>query len=667
MRSSTIALAWLAALSVASVNSPAGAGEQETAAGRRLPKVVANDNRIAAGSLRDGVLTLRLVAATALWQPEGQGDADPARTIQAFAEEGRQPLVPGPLVRVPEGTLIRLSVRNDLPAALRLHGAMTRPCKDDDFSEIAPGATGAFEFKAGKPGTYFYWGSTTPGSIVARRGVDTTLTGAFIVDGTGHRSDPDEQTFVIIDFVGQLKPTGVRPVSFTINGRSWPYTERQTLAFGKAVTWRVINGSFGLHPMHLHGTFFTVESLGTYARDTLYESDARRLVTTEPLAPGATMTMRWVPDRVGKWMFHCHVLSHVSHDLRRGDDPAPTQHSGSGSNAGSSSSHHDVERSMAGLVIGITVLPGDETAAPDLEPHEYRPVRMVMKTVPNRYGADRGFTIGIVDPDAPMSKPKPPASPSMLQPTEGDPLALRLPSPSPTLVLTKGEPVRITLVNEMAEETSIHWHGIELESLNDGVAGWSGDGTQITKPVPAGGSLDVWFTPPRAGTFIYHTHGHDKHQLSSGLYGAVVVLPHRKSFNPAVDKVILIGGSGPDSISATLFAPFEVNRSTNPPPMIIHAGTTYRFRLINISPNAAANVTLAGPKGPVQWRAVAKDGADLPPSQATVRSARQQVTVGETYDFEYQPEGPMELRLDVARRLQPVVTAMAVVVAPQQP
>lgn len=643
------ALVLVLAPTVLSAQPPPSTGAQ-AASGRNLRKVVANDNRIAAGGLKDGVLTLRLVAASADWQPEGQGDSDPTRTIQAFAEEGRAPLVPGPLVRVPEGTLIRLSVRNDLPNVLRLYGALTRPCNAEGFSEIAPGTTSDLQFKAGAPGTYFYWGTTTRASMASRRGVDTTLTGAFIVDPADSRVDPDERTFVIVDFVGDLNPAGVRRVSFTINGRSWPYTERHTLDFGKAVTWRVVNGSFGLHPMHLHGTFYTVESLGSYASDTIYESDARRLVTTEALAPGSTMTMRWVPDRVGKWMFHCHVLSHVSHELRRGDDTA------------SSSAHHDVERAMAGLVIGITVLPGDETAAPDLEPHRYRPIRMVMKTVPNRYGSDRGFSIGIIDSDAPPPKPQPPASLSMPAPPQSGPA-----SASPTLVLTKGEPVRITLVNEMTEETSIHWHGIELESINDGVAGWSGDGTQITKPVPAGGSLDVWFTPPRAGTFIFHTHAHDRHQLSSGLYGAVLVLPDRKAFDPGVDKVILIGGSGPESISATLFAPFEVNRSSNPPPMIIKAGMKYRFRLINISPNAAANVTLVGPTGPVQWKAVAKDGADLPPSQATPRPARQQVAVGETYDFEYQPEGPMELRLDVARRLQPVVTAMAVLVESRQP
>ena len=71
-----------------------------------------NDNLHPAGELKDGVLTLRLVATVARWQPEGQSANDPVRLVQVFGEEGKAPQIPGPLVRVPEGTEIRMSVRN---------------------------------------------------------------------------------------------------------------------------------------------------------------------------------------------------------------------------------------------------------------------------------------------------------------------------------------------------------------------------------------------------------------------------------------------------------------------------------------------------------------------------------------------------------------------------
>jgi hypothetical protein len=41
---------------------------------------------------------------------------------------------------------------------------------------------------------------------------------------------------------------------------------------------------------------------------------------------------------------------------------------------------------------------------------------------------------------------------------------------------------------------------------------------------------------------------------------------------------------------------------------------------------------------PVQWKIIAKDGADLPPAQLQRTSADLGITVGETYDVEYQAD-----------------------------
>ena len=356
--------------------------------------------------------------------------------------------------------------------------------------------------------------------------MDSQLSGAFIVDPALGREEHDDRIFVMTEFIGSPTASGLEPASLAINGRSWPYTERLALPFGKAVTWRVVNATFGTHPMHLHGTFYSVESLGDYARGTIYDHDSRRLVTTEAMSSGATMTMRWVPDRVGNWLFHCHIQAHVTGDLRAADQAPGASHAASGHGT------HDVERSMAGLVLGINILPGDETAAPDLEPHTYRPLTIEIESFPNRYGTNPGYGFRIIDPELAVAAAGAPGS-------QAGP-----PNPSPTLVLQKNEPVMLRMANKTTQDTTIHWHGIELESYNDGVAGWSGDTRQTTKLVPANGTLDVWFTPPRAGTFIYHTHAHDVHQLSSGMYSALLVVPDRAKFNAEVEKVVLLGGPG---------------------------------------------------------------------------------------------------------------------------
>jgi FtsP/CotA-like multicopper oxidase with cupredoxin domain len=101
-----------------------------------------------------------------------------------------------------------------------------------------------------------------------------------------------------------------------INGRAWPYTERLTYEVGDPVHWRWINAAQGNHPMHLHGSYYTVDSIGDGERDTLLNSEQRPLVVTELMRPGTTMSLTWTPQEPGNWLFHCHVLAHISPALR---------------------------------------------------------------------------------------------------------------------------------------------------------------------------------------------------------------------------------------------------------------------------------------------------------------------------------------------------------------
>jgi len=51
--------------------------------------------------------------------------------------------------------------------------------------------------------------------------------------------------------------------------------------------------------------------------------------------------------------------------------------------------------------------------------------------------------------------------------------------PGPVLELKRGQPVRIVVRNNLDEPTSIHWHGLEIESFPDGVPNWSGLGAKV--------------------------------------------------------------------------------------------------------------------------------------------------------------------------------------------
>ena len=88
-------------------------------------RVTINDNRTAAGLLNGTTLTMRLEARLGKWHPDR--DSDPGVVVKAFAVDGGPLQVPGPIIRVREGTDIRASVRNSLTEPLVLHGFYSRP------------------------------------------------------------------------------------------------------------------------------------------------------------------------------------------------------------------------------------------------------------------------------------------------------------------------------------------------------------------------------------------------------------------------------------------------------------------------------------------------------------------------------------------------------------
>jgi len=392
---------------------------------------------------------------------------------------------------------------------------------------------------------------------------------------------------------------------------------------GEPVHWRLINTSFFDHPMHLHGHYFRVTSEGNGETDKPLPSERQRLVVTDRMLIGDTRSVELLLDHEGRWLFHCHLLVHMSGEYRFMELlPA-------GSNMPALGMHHSMADAtgMSGIVLGITVLPGATSATPVVSATPPRQIRLLVRERPGseRYSAATVFQL------QEGSQPPPLEAATV---------------PGPPLVLTQGEPVEITVVNQLPEPTAVHWHGIELDSYYDGVPVWGGAGDKHAPAVMPGQSFVARFAPPRAGTFIYHTHWHDFRQLIGGLYGPLIVLPPGQKYDPETDKTMVIGLGGADDQKA----PLLLNGSAQPEPLHLKSGVAYRLRLINMTPNnGGLQVSLLAGASPVRWRALAKDGADLPPAQGIEQEARQVVAVGETYDFEFQPAAAGDLRLEVLR------------------
>ncbi|HMA01705.1 MAG TPA: multicopper oxidase domain-containing protein, partial [Gemmatimonadaceae bacterium] len=334
----------------------AGAGARSVAIGHAdAEPATPNDNRTPAGALANGVLTVSLELRSSLWMPNG--DSGFALPIAAFAESGKPASIPGPLIRVPSGTEIRISVRNQLDVRAVLHGLRDHDGIADSVA-LAPGEAREIDFIARAVGTHFYYARTTSTPDIMSRGADSQLAGALIVDPPGASeagSSAHDRVLVITAWEDARRDSSMRygkAQLFAINGLSWPHTEHLSYAVGDTVRWRVINASQHGHPMHLHGFYFSVLSHGTTLEDTLYDPASRRNAVTEAMLAASTMSLQWVPDRAGNWLYHCHFINHVDTDIRLADAPRRAM-------VGMTRTH--LADAMSGLVMTISVR---DTAAP---------------------------------------------------------------------------------------------------------------------------------------------------------------------------------------------------------------------------------------------------------------------------------------------------------------
>jgi manganese oxidase len=251
-------------------------------------------------------------------------------------------------------------VRNPLDRTLVVHGLSSRWQAVLDSLVVPAGEVRTARFTADVAGTFHYWGTTTGAGIADARFEDSQLNGAFIVDAPGEARRDERVLLMSLYFAGrdaEGEPDFALE-TFAINGRPWPHTQRLTYTEGDTAHWRVINLTERGHPMHLHGFYFQVESVGDGHRDVRRWPSERRLVVTEAMATGATMRISWVAERPGGWLFHCHLGFHVL------PNAAPGQYADGEARFNATINPHDhgdphshVVDGMGGLMMAMEVLP----------------------------------------------------------------------------------------------------------------------------------------------------------------------------------------------------------------------------------------------------------------------------------------------------------------------
>ncbi|HVF41138.1 MAG TPA: multicopper oxidase domain-containing protein [Gemmatimonadaceae bacterium] len=615
------------------------------------PMVAINHNRVAAGTLANRTLTLALDIVEAAWRAEGPGD--PVVRILALAERGKVPQVPGPLLRAEAGTTVRLTLRNRSDSAVMMGGFRQSLSATDDTLHLAAGATREITFKLDSVGTFFYWGVLKGLQNWRQRDwLDSQLTGAFVVDPPGTTPEKRrDRVWVVTEWFHSYPDRPFESV-LVFNGKAWPHNDRLTLKQGDSVHWRFINAAAIEHPMHLHGFYFRVTHRGGERADTSIAPALQPLQNMQVMQQGGTMSISWVPTTPGNWVFHCHFASHVGDHVSLHGSPDPHlahgEHDAAGAvgvKGGPAKGHDDKSggHQMRGLVIGMHVTPARGYREPTVA--NRRTLRLLAQKRPlSLLGGQTAY--GFV-----------------LQQGDSAPPRDAVQIPGPILELRRGEPVRMVVKNNMDEPTGVHWHGLEIESFPDGVPGFSGIGTRIMPPIAPADSFVAEFTPPRSGTFPYHSHLHELRQIGSGMYGAIIVSDAPR--DTTHDHVVVAGGGGLPVFDKAGPSFLLVNGRMRPRPLRMTMGESHRIRIVSIHADNILRFRLGDDSTVASWKPIARDGADLPSALQAARTATVEMGPGETADFTYVPTKSGSMTLEVWMWPTGARVALPIIVSPR--
>jgi FtsP/CotA-like multicopper oxidase with cupredoxin domain len=215
--------------------------------------------------------------------------------------------------------------------------------------------------------------------------------------------------------------------------------------------------------------------------------------------------------------------------------------------------------------------------------------------------------------------------------------------PGPTIRVTEGDTLRVTLRNDLDQDTSIHWHGLHVPNAMDGVPGLT------QPPIRPLETFTYEFTASHAGTFMYHPHVNSVAQIDSGLYGLLIIDPQTQDPTRFDRQFTMLLGAwqvsgqapaahgGPTAgdvdvgrVGAGMdmgYNYFSINGKAFPAvePWTVRQGDLVRVRIANIS-NLAHPMHLHGQ----EFKVIAKDGEPLRDQWVGNTLS---VGAGETYDI----------------------------------
>ena len=238
----------------------------------------------------------------------------PGRTLDLWGFNGS---APGPTIQANEGDRVRIVFENHLPEPTGIHWhGLELPIEMDGVPGIGqkpvmPGERFVYEFPLHQNGTFFYHPHMAMQEMVG-------MLGGFIIHPRTAYSPRVDKDYLIALQEYAVLPNSTIPNSMnmefnwlTFNGKAGPASTPLIIKHGERVRIRIINLGMDHHPIHLHGfTFWETGREGARQPDTLWHRGNTTLVGV-----AQARDIEFMADRLGDWMFHCHLPHHMMNQM----------------------------------------------------------------------------------------------------------------------------------------------------------------------------------------------------------------------------------------------------------------------------------------------------------------------------------------------------------------
>jgi manganese oxidase len=314
------------AAALAQVTQPERPATKQPSTGTPVP-VITPDIADLPFTMDNGVKVFNLVA-----EPVKQMII-PGRTFDLWGFNGS---APGPTIQANDGDRIRIVFENRLPEPTGIHWhGLELPIEMDGVPGIGqkpvmPGEKFVYEFPLHQNGTFFYHSHMAMQEMVG-------MLGGFIIHPKTPYSPRVDKDYLIALQEYAVLPNSTIPNSMsmefnwlTFNGKAGPASTPLVIRHGERVRIRIVNLGMDHHPIHLHGfTFWETGREGARQSEAIWPRGNTTLVGV-----AQARDIEFIADRMGDWMFHCHLPHHMMNQMA--SNVGPMTRLGQGMQAGGS-------------------------------------------------------------------------------------------------------------------------------------------------------------------------------------------------------------------------------------------------------------------------------------------------------------------------------------------